>query len=48
VWKESLPTASERETLLVHEWIAESAVREAERFLPADLPEDFAARPAFR
>jgi hypothetical protein len=43
-WKESLPTALERDTLLVPEWIAESVVQEAERFLQADLPEDFAAR----
>jgi hypothetical protein len=44
VWKESLPTALERDTLLVPEWTAESVVQEVERFLGADLPEDFTAR----
>jgi len=44
VWKESLPTALERETLLVPEWIAESVVQEVERFIRTDLPEDFTAR----
>jgi len=44
VWKESLPTALERDTLLAPEWIAESVVQEAERFLQADLPENFVAR----
>lgn len=43
-WRESLPSALERDTLLVPEWIAESVVQEAERFLKADLPEDFTAR----
>jgi hypothetical protein len=40
----SQPTALERDTLLVPEWIAESVVQEAERFLQADLPANFAAR----
>ncbi len=44
VWQESLPSALERDTLLVPEWIAENVVHEAERFLNARLPEDFTAR----
>ena len=43
-WRLSLPTALERDTLLLPEWVAESVVQEAERFLKAELPEDFAAR----
>jgi hypothetical protein len=43
-WRASLPTALERDTLLVPEWIAESVVREAERYLQADLPANFAER----
>lgn len=42
--RESLPSALERDTLLVSEWIAESVVQEAERFLQADLPGNFVAR----
>ena len=48
VWRASLPTALERDTLLTPEWIAESVVQEAERFLKADLPEGFAERLAAR
>ncbi|HEY5345978.1 MAG TPA: hypothetical protein VIK62_06500 [Verrucomicrobiae bacterium] len=40
----SLPTALERDTLLTPEWIAESVVQEVERFLKAELPENFAER----
>lgn len=40
----SLPTALERETLLCPEWVAETVVREAERFLKADLPPGYVAR----
>jgi hypothetical protein len=43
-WRASLPTALERETMLVPQWIAESVVQEAERFLKADLPANFAER----
>ncbi len=43
-WRASLPTALERDTLLTPEWIAESVVQEVERFLKADLPENFAER----
>jgi len=39
-----LPTQLERDTLLTPEWVAESVVQEAERFLKADLPEGFAER----
>jgi hypothetical protein len=39
-----LPTALERDTLLTPEWIAECVVQEVERFLKAELPENFAAR----
>ena len=35
-WRASLPTALERDTLLMPEWIAESVAQEAERFLKAD------------
>jgi hypothetical protein len=44
VWRASLPTALERDTLLMPDAIAESVVQEAERFLRARLPEGFAAR----
>lgn len=47
-WRASLPTALERETMLVPQWIAESVVQEAERFLKADLPDNFAERLAAR
>lgn len=39
-----LPTALERDTLLSPEWVAESVVQEAERFLKADLPSNFVER----
>lgn len=39
-----LPTQLERDTLLTPEWIAESVVQEAERFLKAGLPENFSER----
>ncbi|HXT41355.1 MAG TPA: hypothetical protein VN887_15200 [Candidatus Angelobacter sp.] len=35
-WRASLPTALERDTLLMPDAIAESVVQEAERFLKAD------------
>ena len=44
VWRASLPTALERDTLLTPEWIAESVVQEVERFLKARLPDDFSER----
>lgn len=43
-WRSSLPTALERDTLLMPDAIAESVVQEAERFLQARLPEGFAER----
>lgn len=43
-WRAAQPTALERDTLLVPEWIAESVVQEVERFLDARLREDFAER----
>lgn len=43
-WRASLPTALERDTLLVPEWVAESVVQEVERFLDAKLRDDFAER----
>jgi hypothetical protein len=43
-WRASLPTALERDTLLMPDAIAESVVQEAERFLKAELPANFAAR----
>ena len=43
-WRASLPTALERDTLLMPEAIAASVVQEAERFLQADLPDGFAGR----
>ena len=39
-----LPTALERDTLLTPEWVAESVVQEVERFLKANLPDNFAER----
>jgi len=39
-----LPTALERDTLLTPEWVAEYVVQEVERFLQAELPENFADR----
>ena len=47
-WRGSLPTALERETLLLPEAIAESVVAEAVRYLDAELPEGFAERLAAR
>ncbi len=47
-WRKSLPTQLERDTLLWPEVIAETVVREAERFLNADLPAGFAERLADR
>lgn len=43
-----LPTQFERDTMLTPEWIAECVVSEVERFLNADLPENFAERLAAR
>ncbi len=43
-WRAALPTALERDTLLTPEWVAESVVREAERYLRADLPPGYAER----
>ena len=43
-WRASLPTALERDTLLMPDAIAASVVQEAERFLKADLPANFAER----
>lgn len=43
-WRASLPTALERDTLLMPDAIAESGVQEAERFLEAELPANFAER----
>ena len=34
----------ERDTLLMPEWVAECVVQEVERFLKADLPDNFAER----
>ena len=39
-----LPTQLERDTLLTPEWVAECVVQEVERFLKAELPENFAER----
>ncbi len=47
-WRASLPTQLERDTLLTPEWVAESVVQEAERFLQAHLPDDFVERLAAR
>ena len=43
-WQASLPTQLERDTLLWPEVMAETVVQEAERFLQAELPENFAER----
>ena len=43
-WRLSLPTALERDTLLMPDAIATSVVQEAERFLKADLPASFTER----
>ena len=43
-WRASLPTQIERDMLLTPEWVAESVVQEVERFLQAELPENFAKR----
>jgi hypothetical protein len=43
-WRASLPTPLERDTLLWPEAIAESVVRETERFLGVEVPPDFAER----
>ena len=47
-WRSSLPTALERDTLLMPDVIAESVVQEAEHFLKADLPNGFFERLAAR
>jgi hypothetical protein len=47
-WRASLPTALERDTLLMPDAIAESVVQEVERFLKTDLPANFAERLAAR
>ncbi len=39
-----LPTQLERDTLLTPEWVAECVVQEVERFLKAELPDNFAER----
>jgi hypothetical protein len=44
LWRASLPTVLERDTLLMPEAMAESVVQEVERFLKADLPANFAER----
>lgn len=43
-WPAFLPTALERDTSLTPEWVAESVVQEAERYLGADLPPGYAER----
>ena len=43
-WRDSLPTALERDTLLMPDAIAESVVQEVERFLAARVPDDFDAK----
>jgi len=43
-WRAALPTALERDTLLMPDAIAASVVQEVERFLKADLPAGFAER----
>jgi hypothetical protein len=43
-WQAAQPTPLERDTLLTPLWIAESVVQEVERFLKAELPENFAER----
>jgi hypothetical protein len=47
-WRASLPTALERETMLVPQWIDENVVHEVERFLNAHLSDNFAGRLAAR
>jgi len=47
-WRVILPTALERDTLLMPDVIAEAVTAEAERFLQADLPADWAVRLATR
>ena len=47
-WRASLPAALERDTLLMPDVIAETVVEEAERFLKADLPANYAERLAAR
>jgi hypothetical protein len=44
VWRVSLATPLERDTLLMPDAIAESVVTEACRYLNAELPENFAER----
>lgn len=44
VWRASLPTRLERDTLLTPLWVAESIVQEVERYLKADLPANWARR----
>src|SRR5664279_2578533 len=43
-WRASLPTALERDTLLMPDVIAENVVQEVEGFFKADLPDNFAKR----
>src|ERR1017187_7440115 len=43
-----LPTQLERDTLLTPLWVAECVVQEVERFLKAELPENFAERLAVK
>ena len=43
-WRASLAAGLERDTLLMPDAIAESVVQEVERFLKAELPENFAER----
>jgi hypothetical protein len=43
-WRVSLPTALERDTLLMPDAVAESVVQEVERFLQSELPANFAER----
>ena len=43
-WRAALPTALERDTLLMPDAVAESVVQETERFLQAELPANFAER----
>jgi hypothetical protein len=47
-WRATLPTALERDTLLMPTVIAETVVAEAERFLHDDLPSGLAERLAAR
>lgn len=43
-WRASLPTALERDTLLMPDVVAEDTVAEAARYLGADMPETYAER----